>query len=689
MKKYVHLLQFDNIYIEGFAIAIWILSFHQIYFLILFFCYLYFLRKQIKWLRLMICVIVISLSFFIIVQQQSIIHISGKAKVIDIKDYDTYERVTIRYQFKTYHIYDYQNLYEIGDHLYLDGDIVSYKHETIPFGFDFNEYFLSNGVYGKVENIKNLSIDHGFHINTYRIHLLEKQDNEYIKALIFGQAFNDTEMESIYQYLDILFLLNVSGLHVYMFILILKKIGFYLNIENKHQKIMIFIVYVLILYLSHMDLSVFRLMIVFIISIFNGHFELRLKKIDQHMIAFFICLCLNIYLIYSLSFLMMFMIVMILQITSFLYEKQSPMIKKYMIALMILICLSPLQNHLSLSYYMLSPFYIGLFCYVIYPLSWITLILPKFNVVFQIIISKVHALMYMLETYEINIVYHRLASIGIIIAYACIIMTLLSKTHKQVLVRILICLFVFYMPTIKFNYINEDLFYMMDVGQGDGFYMKTGDMHIVVDAFSQTTNFLENHGIRHIDYLILTHSDEDHTKEAHMIIERFEVSEVLISAYDTSYDKFDAHVRLIKADDQIILKEQTIKFYNPIYDYQDANNNSLVFKIKLGIYDFLMTGDIEEIAEIKIVEKYGNLIKSDVLKVAHHGSMSSTSKIFLETVSPKIALISVGLDNRFDFPAQQTINRLNERAIKIYRSDIDGTVIYQYQFKKGKWMVYL
>jgi DNA internalization-related competence protein ComEC/Rec2 len=647
------------------------------------------IRKQINWLRLIILMLLICVLFYSIYKDKETSHIVGYVKVVDIESYEQYERITVRYHLKKYHIYSYQDIYTIGDQIYLDADIALYRHESIPFGFDFYDYFLSKGICGKLENIENISITQGFHVNKFRYTLLEKQDNAYVRTLLFGHAFKEENVESLYQNLDIVFLLNVSGLHIYMFIQMIKKIGYHLNLDVNHQKIFIFIVYLCILYLSNMDISVLRLVTIFLIFEYNQYFELRLNKIDQHILAFLMCLILNRYLLYSMSFLMMFTIVMMIQLTSYIYEKQHPIIKKYIISVIIVLCLSPLQNHFSISYLLLSPVYIALFCYILYPFSWIVLFIPKFNMIFDILMSKVNDVLYILEKYQFNITYHKLTPPLIILAYILILILLLSKSMKQIILRLVLCILIFSMPSINFYQVNQDLFYMIDVGQGDGFYIKIDDVHIVVDAFDQTTNFLENHGINHIDYLILTHSDEDHTKEAHNIIDSFRVSEVLISAYDDAYDQFDAHVRRIKAGDQIILENQTIRFFNPIYDYGDANNNSLVFKVKIGDYDVLMTGDIEETAENAMIETYGNQIQSDVLKIAHHGSDTSTTQDFLHMVSPKIALISVGTNNRFDFPSNQTINRLNEQHIKIYRSDIHGTVIYRYRFKKGKWVVYL
>lgn len=105
------------------------------------------------------------------------------------------------------------------------------------------------------------------------------------------------------------------------------------------------------------------------------------------------------------------------------------------------------------------------------------------------------------------------------------------------------------------------------------------------------------------------------------------------------------------------------------------NNNSLVFKLVYKDFSIMFTGDIEEEAEKAILEQYSNNInklQANILKIAHHGSKTSTTENFLKTISPKIALIGVGKNNKFGHPNEQVIERLKANKVKIYRTDEDG-----------------
>ena len=107
------------------------------------------------------------------------------------------------------------------------------------------------------------------------------------------------------------------------------------------------------------------------------------------------------------------------------------------------------------------------------------------------------------------------------------------------------------------------------------------------------------------------------------------------------------------------------------------NNNSLVFKLVYKDFSIMYTGDIEEEAEKAILEQYSNntnKLQANILKIAHHGSKTSTTENFLKTVSPKIALIGVGKNNTFGHPNKQVIERLKENGVKVYRTDTDGEI---------------
>jgi competence protein ComEC len=212
---------------------------------------------------------------------------------------------------------------------------------------------------------------------------------------------------------------------------------------------------------------------------------------------------------------------------------------------------------------------------------------------------------------------------------------------------------------------------------------------MMIDAYKGSYDYLEHHGIRSLDLLVLTHSDTDHTYDAIEIIDKININQIVLSAYDT-YD-FYRHqgVLFVKSNDRLACGNTWIDVLGPIKDYPNSNDRSIVLQIKMLSMTFLLTGDIEEKAELDLIERYGNLLKSDVLKVGHHGSITSSSEIFLKTVMPEYAIISAGYQNRYNFPDPTILSRLMKQDVSIFRTDIQGTIIYNINEKRPKWKIHL
>ena len=157
-----------------------------------------------------------------------------------------------------------------------------------------------------------------------------------------------------------------------------------------------------------------------------------------------------------------------------------------------------------------------------------------------------------------------------------------------------------------------------------------------------------------------------------------------------NYEEFQRIVNAKKINVHIVEAGNKIRIDNSLYFYvlwptstnmisdNAINNNSLVCKLIYKNFSMLFTGDIEEIAEKAILSKYINkqeLLKADILKVAHHGSKTSSIKEFINAVSPKYAVIGVGKDNKFGHPYEKTLENLNDKNVKIYRTDISGEIV--------------
>lgn len=232
----------------------------------------------------------------------------------------------------------------------------------------------------------------------------------------------------------------------------------------------------------------------------------------------------------------------------------------------------------------------------------------------------------------------------------------------------------------------------LDVGKADSALIQCGDVDILIDAGDVDNNhfvcsYLKQQNVDDLELVIATHPDRDHIGQMEDVINTFDIDEFMMpnipeSAIPTdvtylnmmdALNNKEVEVTSPEAGESISLGDITVEILAPINLADDTNGNSIVSKIMYKDKKFLFMGDADT-AEEKDILSAGYDVKSDVLKIGHHGSKTSTSKEFLKAVNPNYAVISVGKDKN-NLPKQETIDKLNEVGAKIYRTDLDGTII--------------
>lgn len=185
--------------------------------------------------------------------------------------------------------------------------------------------------------------------------------------------------------------------------------------------------------------------------------------------------------------------------------------------------------------------------------------------------------------------------------------------------------------------------------------------------------FLKSKGITKLDYLIISHGDQDHAGDALNIIKKLNVKKVVLNNGSTN----SLEKKIINTSVKIT-NNYNLKYFNVINlnngFYDNENDASLVNYITFLKYKFLFMGDAPKNVEEKIIEKY-NLFNIDVLKVGHHGSKTSSSKYFIDKIIPKYSVISVGRNNRYGHPHEEALSNLINT--KILRTDNDGTITFK------------
>jgi competence protein ComEC len=227
----------------------------------------------------------------------------------------------------------------------------------------------------------------------------------------------------------------------------------------------------------------------------------------------------------------------------------------------------------------------------------------------------------------------------------------------------------------------------LDVGQGDSAVIELPDRKtIVIDtgrSGRETASYLKYRGKEVIDAVVFSHVHPDHTGGLDYIVRRFRVKEFWDNGRIIFPENYMSYMnerrRILKRGDVIEGERYSMYVLHPypefytMYgnDYVEANNSSLVVKIKGRNKSFLFPGDVEEEAEEDLLS-LREWLKCDVIKVPHHGGKTSAYKPFLELVFPEVAVISSGRDNPFGHPHKETLDAL--QGVSIFRTDIDGAI---------------
>ena len=239
----------------------------------------------------------------------------------------------------------------------------------------------------------------------------------------------------------------------------------------------------------------------------------------------------------------------------------------------------------------------------------------------------------------------------------------------------------------------EVMYHFIDVGQGDAILITSPDGNILVDTSVQSardelTEYLDAAGVKTIKFLVLTHPDADHIGNADYVMLNYQVENVVLTdhastskTYERMLDAIeekDVNVIIPKPGDEFTLGALVNTVIAPNRDYDDPNEMSLVIKSVYGDTSVMLTGDAEVESERDTCMKWStSALKSDILKVGHHGSTTSTTDEFLDAVDPKIAIISCGEGNSYGHPHDETVEKLTAKGITIYRTDKDGSIIFK------------
>lgn len=589
--------------------------------------------------------------------------------------------ITYKYQDKEFNNLSY------GDKIKVKGTLITPSKNTNQNTFNYQKYLYHKKIYYivKATSINKIANNHNY-LYTIKNTLYQKIDklksSNYIKTLLFCDNTLSKEIKESYRTNGISHLFSVSGMHINFFVSI---IYLYLNkiTYNKRIKYLItniFIITYLILFPSS---SLLRSAVMSILYSINYLLKLKIKKIDILFLTLGVSLLINPFIIYDLGYIYSYIITFFLVLSSSTLKKKNKINKIIYISLLSFLVSIPITIYnsyeINIISILLNIILVPIISIIILPLTILTYIFPILDSILYSFTNTLETISLFISKINITKIIFPKPSLLIIVLYYIIF--LLSYQNKKYFYLNIILLIIIYI----FPYLNSNFeVVMFEVGEADCHLIKYpyNKNTILIDTGkneykikNEVIPYLKSIGIKKIDYLIITHGDEDHIGGSITLINNFQVKNVILNKGTFT----DLEKELIKNlnkkkityqinINKINLSNHTIYLLNNT-KYNNENDNSIITYFTYQKYKFLYMGDASITTEDNLLENY-NLNNISILKVGHHGSNTSSSKDFISQINPSISLISVGENNIYHHPNKEVINNLSQS--RIYRTDINN-----------------
>lgn len=654
------------------------------------------------------------------------------------------------------------NLGQFNEKQYYQSKRISYKLYTEEIEIlNSNEYFFSQ----MLQNLKKAMID------VYET-CLNQRDKGIISAMVTGeQSLLDIEVKELYQKNGISHILAISGLHIsivgmYVF-LILQKIGFHNTVST------VVTIFFILCYgiLTGFSISTSRAIIMLILSLVANVIGRTYDGKTAVSFSAWILLLQSPLQLFQAGFLLSFgamigifyvypaleeqiIIPWKIKLEEQKKEKESSTkqntiwnrVKETIIEMGIKWVIPSFFGSLSIQivtipiivwFYYEIPIYAVFLNLIVLPFISIVIIMSMISGIVGILYLPIGIFLlggvhYILSFYEkichiflalpkSNVLIGRPEVWKIILYYAIVLFWIGSgsnlffqrmhikdmdiKQYKNIRIAVISMLCV----CLLIKNTNELEIRILDVGQGDGIFIKYGKESILIDGGSTDVKqvgtyrilpTLKAKGIKTITYAIVTHTDYDHISGLMELLkakEKIKIKYLILPETNFREESYEGMVQLaiesgvqiyyIKSGDNFYLGKNenkvNIRCIHPDISYMASSKNgySTVLSLTYGAFSMLLTGDLEADGEAWIQEKE-EIISCNVLKVAHHGSKYSTSLEWLEMASPEVSIISCGLDNRYGHPHQEVIERLNKMKSKILITKEIGAITIKTDGKK-------
>ena len=636
-----------------------------------------------------------------------IVEIEGTAK--EKNYYNVYEGKIENKKFLIY-ISKAENTFSYGDKIKVTATFNKPNKARNSGGFDYSVYLKSKKIYGSFKVEKILEVEKAKRvplINKIQEHIKETfnknlKNSPLAIGLLLGIRDNISEdVQDDFRNANLTHMLAISGAHFSYVILIVSFICKKLKNKRLQQFILIGAI-IFFMNLTGNTPSVVRAGIMSILLILSSILKRQNDIYTNISTSLLIQIINNPYVIFDVGLILSYSgVIGIVTFNKFF----SKIIKNKIICVTLSAnsLLIPIMiykyNTISFTFVISNVLASGLLGVIIMLelIACIIKIKPIF-VLLDISLSLLQKIANFCSKIPFSNVYVTTKTVFLVLAIYLIIFLVIKRKKKSIPIIILfIFVFTCFARIYNYNTLEKDILQIkfIDVGQGDCTLLINKGKTLMIDTGGSTSSsydvgenivhkYLLYKGINKIDYLMLSHFDADHCQGAIFLLKNMKVKNLIISIQPENSEFYEeitniciqknTNIMYVKKGNKFKIANLDIEILHPNNNFiaeNTLNNNALVCKINYYNFKMLFTGDIEKIAENQLLDEE---LSADLLKVGHHGSKTSTTQEFLNKVNPQIALIGVGENNKFGHPNDGVIKRLQDKGIKIFRTDLNGEI---------------
>lgn len=640
--------------------------------LVLLLAFAFFKRgKRIAVLSIIVSLMGVGLSFI----RPTFVKEQYQGVVVEVKD----NYYIFSSSFEKMYVYEPDHYHEIGDVLLINGDKEPLDFKRLEFEFDFKEYLNHKGVYSQLL-VKDIEVKFS---NPIRLHQFKKnflnnfdENSKGIVGSILFASSEESDISSISRELHLARLISSSGIYLYFFYTLIRKLLLKFIKKDKIVDLIAIILFSPYLFFTFPKFIVLKFVIVRLLVYINTHkLNKRFSYLDILSVSGLFFLLFDYRLAYQDGFILSYFIPILSIFINGSFKFKNDFIKKMFLTLLIAVSFIPftVKYYSEISIFSLplqlvvTPIYIFIFVLSVLCLFGI----PIFSFVGVVANLTTKALNFispaMIKIYVSS--YSPISFLLYEIIFVVFLYYLSIKLRPLKNLSLLGLLFSLTIHIIPLKYMFTDYVSFINVGQGDSTLIKYKNTTVLIDtggnkykdiATEVLIPYFKKNQIYRIDLLITTHDDFDHSGAVPSLIENFTVRE-----YVKDYTLFPIN------KNGLVLTN-----YNIYPDlWKEENDESLVIGFNVNSYNYLIMGDAPKKIENAII-KDNKYIPCDILKVGHHGSNTSTSDAFIKYLKPTVGVISCGKDNYYGHPHNVVIAILKKYGVSIRRTDLEGTITF-------------